>query len=152
MTLKNPITLIVIALTSLLMSFNMNTEVNWLTNYKEAIAQSEKENKPVLMLFSGSDWCSNCIRLETTVFGTSAFQEYAKSKLILLKLDFPVKKKNKLSPELTTQNETLAEKYNKEGAFPSVILLNSHEEVIGTTGYKSIGVEEYIVHLDSFLK
>lgn len=133
-------------------SFAQESTVKWLTNYEEALKVSKKENKPILINFSGSDWCANCMRLEKVVFSSNAFKTYSDKKFVLLKADFPAKKKNKLSPEMTKQNDGLAEKYNKTGAFPTVTILGVDGKVIGTTGYKKMSAEAYVTHLQSFLK
>ena len=104
------------------------------------------------MNFSGSDWCANCMRLEKVVFSSEVFKKYAAENLVLLSLDFPAKKKNKLSPEMTKQNDGLAEKFNKTGAFPTVTILGVDGKALGTTGYKKMSAEAYVAHLQSFLK
>lgn len=108
------------------------TEAQWLNNYETAIEQSQKENKPILLVFSGSDWCKPCIRLEEKVFKSEEFKQFASDKLILLKADFPRKRKNKLSKTQKKHNEALAEKYNKKGQFPLVLLINSQGKVVKT--------------------
>ncbi|MBX9807681.1 MAG: thioredoxin family protein, partial [Flavobacteriaceae bacterium] len=63
---------------------------------------------------------------------------------ILIKADFPKKKANLLSPELTANNQKLAEKYNTEGNFPLVVLLDKNGKVLGQQGYLNIVAEDYI--------
>ncbi len=107
-----------------------HSSLQWLSNYDEAISRSSSENKPILLVFSGSDWCKPCIRLEQQVFETDTFQAYAKEHLVLLKADFPRKRKNKLSKSQQQHNENLAEKYNKTGQFPFVILLDKNGKIL----------------------
>jgi len=151
--MKNLKFLIVALLTTVMLtSFIDNESSIWLTDYKEALTKAKAENKLILMDFSGSDWCSNCIRLEKSVFQTEVFNTYAKDKFILLNVDFPMKSKNKLSKELTDQNAELAKKYNSEGQFPTVIIMDSDEKVLARTGYIEGGAEGYIKHLNDLLK
>jgi len=151
--MKNLKFLIVALLTTVMLtSFIDNESSIWLTDYKEALTKAKAENKLILMDFSGSDWCSNCIRLEKSVFQTEVFNTYAKDKFILLNVDFPMKSKNKLSKELTDQNAELAKKYNSEGQFPTVIIMDSDEKVLARTGYIEGGAEVYIKHLNDLLK
>ncbi|PIQ17180.1 MAG: thiol-disulfide isomerase [Flavobacteriales bacterium CG18_big_fil_WC_8_21_14_2_50_32_9] len=151
--MKNLKFLIVALLTTVMLtSFIDNESSIWLTDYKEALTKAKAENKLILMDFSGSDWCSNCIRLEKSVFQTEVFNTYAKDKFILLNVDFPMKSKNKLSKELTEQNAELAKKYNSEGQFPTVIIMDSDEKVLARTGYIEGGAEVYIKHLNDLLK
>ena len=42
--------------------------LNWRTNLEEAVAQAQKENKAVLVNFTGSDWCKWCMKLNDEVF------------------------------------------------------------------------------------
>jgi thioredoxin-related protein len=37
---------------------------NWLTDFDKAKEQAKKENKSIVMVFSGSDWCAPCIKLD----------------------------------------------------------------------------------------
>jgi thioredoxin-related protein len=106
------------------------SQVQWLNNYDKAIEQSKEEKKPILLVFSGSDWCKPCIRLEQKVFQAEEFKQYATDKLVLLRADFPRKRKNKLPKSQKKHNEILAEKYNKKGEFPLVLLINSDGKIL----------------------
>lgn len=122
-------------------------EANRITDFETAKTQAAKEGKSILMSFSGSDWCGNCIRLEKELFKTAAFAEFASKNLVLLKLDFPAKKKNKLSPEQTKHNENLAEKFNKKGVFPKTLVLNANGELIKPMSYPLSSPSEYVNNL-----
>jgi thioredoxin-related protein len=65
----------------------------WQTNYKQALAQAAKENKQVLLDFTGSDWCPYCIQMDREVLGKSQFENFASKNLVLVKLDYPTKEK-----------------------------------------------------------
>jgi thioredoxin-related protein len=103
---------------------------NWLNDFAAAQEKAERENKVILLYFSGSDWCGPCIRLKKEVFDSGEFSALAENRLVLVRADFPRQKKNKLSPEQTTHNEALAERFNSAGKFPLVVLMNPHGEVI----------------------
>ncbi|MBP9152991.1 MAG: thioredoxin family protein [Flavobacteriales bacterium] len=124
-------------------------EANWITDFDSAKAQAANEKKSILMSFSGSDWCGNCIRLDKELFQTAEFLEFATKNLVLLKLDFPAKKKNKLSDEQTKHNEALAEKYNKNGVFPTTLVLNADGEIIKPMSYPLSSVNDYVQNLTS---
>ncbi len=117
----------------------------WLTHYDSALAKAKAENKIVLMDFSGSDWCGWCKKLDQEIFSTSEFADYADKNLVLLKVDFP--KKARLSAEQEEHNLALAQKYNIEG-FPTVILLDTSENRIGTLGYMEGGPKAFIAELE----
>lgn len=118
-------TLITILFSSLFFS-----SIEWRTDFNKAQAQAVKENKPILINFSGSDWCGPCIRMEKEFFGSHAFANYAANHLLLVNADFPRLKKNQLSKEQMLKNESLAEKYNPEGQFPLTVLVNANGEVL----------------------
>lgn len=122
----------------------------WETNADEAMSLAAKQHKPVILVFQGSDWCAPCIRLDREVWSSETFKTYARDHFIMLKADFPRKKKNALSKEQEEANARLAEKYNQQGVFPLVVVLDEHGTVLGKTGYKKIPPEEYIAHLESF--
>ncbi len=122
---------------------------NWQTNFEEAKVLAQKENKNILLVFSGSDWCAPCMKLEKNIWMSPEFQTEAQNHWITYKADFPKKKANQLSPELTEQNKKLAEKYNKEGSFPLVILLDPSGKVLGLFGFKNSSPSAYIALIHS---
>ncbi|QCX00861.1 thioredoxin family protein [Aggregatimonas sangjinii] len=125
---------------------------SWETGYDEALSLAEETDRPLIVVFSGSDWCAPCIKLEREIWQAKDFQEYAAGHFVLYRADFPKKKKNRLSEELSRENGELSDKFNPNGYFPLVVLVNSKEQVLGTTSYKNLSPEEYITHLNSFLR
>jgi thioredoxin-related protein len=121
----------------------------WKHSLEEAKKEAAEQNKEILLVFSGSDWCGPCIKLDKNVWQSDAFKAESQKKWVLIKADFPKKKANLLSPELTANNEKLAEKYNNEGNFPLVVLLDKTGKVIGQKGYVNISAEDYIMALHS---
>ena len=123
----------------------------WQNNFNTALQMAADDNKALILVFAGSDWCAPCIKLEKEIWESDDFKTYAKEHFVLYKADFPRKKSNKLSKELEEQNKQLAEKYNSRGYFPLVIVLNEDGKVVGETGYKKVSPKDYIEHLNSFL-
>ncbi len=124
----------------------------WLTNFEEAKKMASDNNKHIVLVFAGSDWCAPCIKLEQQVLHTEEFQKYAKEKYVLVKADFPRKRKNQLSAKLQDQNKKLAEKYNKSGGFPLVVVLDNTGKKLGEVGYKKVSPNEYLNLLNSIMK
>jgi thiol:disulfide interchange protein len=91
------------------------------TKPTEAYAASAVSGRPILLIFSGSDWCAPCIRFEREVLQDSAFRAFAAKSLTLLVADFPQRKKQ--PTDLLAAYEALAERYNPQGAFPHLVLL-----------------------------
>ncbi|MDG1242513.1 MAG: thioredoxin family protein [Opitutae bacterium] len=120
----------------------------WMTNFEAAQVKAKAENKPMLLDFTGSDWCGWCIKLDKEVFGEAAFKEYAAAELVLVELDFP---RGKEQPaELKAQNEALAKQYGIRG-FPTILLLSPDGELIEKTGYQRGGPEAYVAHIKEIL-
>jgi thioredoxin-related protein len=125
---------------------------NWQSNFEQAKELATKESKNIVLVFSGSDWCAPCMKLEKNIWNSEEFKAEAQQNWIIYKADFPKKKANQLSEELTQQNKLLAEKYNKGGSFPLVILLDTSGKVLGITGFKNSSPQEYINLIHSFDK
>lgn len=123
---------------------------NWQSNFEQAKELATKESKNIVLVFSGSDWCAPCMKLEKNIWNSEQFKAEAQQNWIIYKADFPKKKANQLSEELTQQNKLLAEKYNKGGSFPLVVLLDSSGKVLGITGFKNSSPQEYINLIHSF--
>lgn len=123
---------------------------SWKTSFTEAKAQAAAENKNILLVFSGSDWCAPCIKLDKTIWQSEEFKSESAQKWVIYKADFPKKKANLLPEELTESNKKLAEQYNKAGNFPLVLLLNPKGSVLGISGYKNVSPQEYIQLIHSF--
>ncbi len=120
----------------------------WLTDLEAAKAQGVKENKPVLIDFTGSDWCPPCIQLHKVVFESAEFAAVA-SKYVLVELDYP--RKTPQAPELKAKNAELSKKFGISG-FPTVLLIDAKSgEVFGkTVGFGGQTAKEYLDKLASF--
>ena len=108
----------------------------WLTDLDTAKTAAANENKKIILVFQGSDWCAPCIKLDREIWSSDEFKTYATDNFTLVKADFPRKKKNKLESEQQKKNNLLMEKYNKNGFFPYVAVLDKNGNVLGSTGYK----------------
>lgn len=94
----------------------------WLTNVDKALEQAKKENKSVLVEFTGSDWCPPCKALKSNIFDSEEFKKYAEDKLVLVELDFPRTKE--IAPEQKEYNSKIAKEYGIRG-YPTVFILDS---------------------------
>ena len=119
--------------------------IQWEPNFEHAKKLAKEKNELILLNFSGSDWCVPCIGLRKEFLESEAFGEFSSKNLILVNADFPRRKKNEVSSEQNKRNEALAEQYNKNGAFPLTLLLNSEGKVLKTwEGKPKVSVEEWI--------
>ena len=121
----------------------------WETDFEAAKDRAKAEGKPMLIDFTGSDWCGWCVKLKKEVFDHQEFKDYAAENLVLVELDFPRRKEQ--SEEEKAQNAKLAEKYEVRG-FPTILILSDKGKEIARTGYKAGGPEAYVEHLKELLK
>lgn len=133
----------------LLISFSSLAQ-DWQTDFELAKKQATDKNQHIILVFQGSDWCAPCIKLDKEIWSTDVFKAYAKDHFVLLKADFPRRKANALSVEQQEKNNQLAEKYNLNGYFPLVVVLDKEGKVLGETGYVKTSPTEYISILESF--
>jgi protein disulfide-isomerase len=122
--------------------------LNWENNLETAIQQAKKENKAVLVNFTGSDWCIWCKRLSSEVFQQKEFKDYANESLVLVMLDFP--RNIEQSAETQAYNRNLAQKYGIQG-FPTILIFDSQGKMVGQTGYLPGGPEKYVENIKSYL-
>jgi len=128
-----------------------NTPITWKTSFEEAKQIATEQNKKILMVFAGSDWCAPCIKLKKKVLVTEEFQKFEKEHIVVLYLDFPKRKKNRLSKEMTKQNESLADQYNRSGLFPNVILVDNGGKVVKNLTYKGQSPTDFIKEIETSL-
>lgn len=121
----------------------------WLTDMAEAKRQAGAKKMPILVDFTGSDWCHWCQKLDEEVFDTQVFASWAPRHVILLKIDFPHDVAQ--SEALKQQNAQLAEQYRVDG-FPTILFLDEAGEVIGKTGYIEGGAEGWTSQAEALLK
>jgi protein disulfide-isomerase len=120
-------------------------KAEWLTDLSEAQSRARAENKLVLLDFTGSGWCAGCQFQEKKLWSAPEFTAYARSNLVLVKLDFPEWAKPGDS-QLKT-NLALSEKFKVEG-FPTIIILNADgQEIKREEGYDGTSAKKYVDHL-----
>ena len=120
----------------------------WLTSYSKALQISAKTGKPVLVDFTGSDWCHWCVQLHHEVFDTPVFKKWAAKNVVLLELDYP--HNTPQSPEIKKQNEELLKKYPVRG-FPTIYFLKSNGKAFGMYYYDQGGPAHWTAMADRLI-
>jgi thioredoxin-related protein len=124
------------------------SDLNWGTDFNQALAQARADGKMVLLHFTGSDWCPWCIKFDHEVLDTDQFATYAQNKLELVLVDFPRTKPQ--DDALKQANRALADRYHVTG-YPTFVLVNYAGNELGRqVGYASGGPSTFIAELDKF--
>ena len=131
------------------MSIQAQKELTWHTDMSKATDISIKENKPMFLFFTGSDWCGWCIRLQKEVFKTPEFIKWAKENVVLVELDFP--RKNEQTDAVKMQNAQLQQQLQVRG-YPTVWFVSAAKTAeakvnltaLGSTGYVAGGPKVWI--------
>ena len=97
--------------------------LDWLTNLEEAQRVSKKSKKPILVYFTGSDWCAPCKMLKKDFFEHPEFIEKSES-FVLVMIDYP-RRVDIISEEQMAYNKGVVAKLNKSRTFPKILILNS---------------------------
>jgi len=139
--------LMVLAVVSI--SSDVLVAATWLNDFSKAQTQAKVEGKYVLVNFSGSDWCGWCIKLRKEVFLKPEFENYAKSNLVLLEIDFP--KRKPLPPVVLQQNQKLAEQFQVQG-YPTLIVLNPQGAKLGRVSYGAGGPKPFISEVEKLIR
>lgn len=117
----------------------------WKTNFNDALKEASATGKEVLLLFSVADNCDSCLRLEKNVLQSEEFLAYTKDNYVLVKQDFQSN-----TPESIEENLLIVEKYNKDGFFPLLVMVNKNAKIVGQLGtYNNETPAQYIAKLKS---
>lgn len=142
-------TIITVLLSVFLLSGGALADLNWHTNWDSAAAESKKTGKPILVNFTGSDWCGWCIKLKDEVFSKPAFKTWSDKKVVLLEVDFPSKKPQ--TAEVKAANQALAKKYGVRG-YPTIMFTKHDGKTIGKLGYMEGGPKAWTGAADKVIK
>jgi protein disulfide-isomerase len=112
----------------------------WTEDFAAASAKAAASKRPLLLDFTGSDWCGWCVKLDKEVFQKSDFQSFSTKHLELVKLDFPKSKPQ--TDAVKAQNASLKEKYQVRG-YPTLVLLSPEgKELKRWVGFKPAFLSE----------
>jgi thiol-disulfide isomerase/thioredoxin len=91
----------------------------WLTSYETAMQTARDTGRPVLTIFTGSDWCPHCRTLEDNVLATDTFLDWADDRVVLLMIDLP---QQGISQAVRSERSQVCIKYGVR-TFPSALLI-----------------------------
>jgi protein disulfide-isomerase len=126
------------------------TDTTWLVDAKVAVQQSHSTKKPIMLLFTGSDWCIYCKKFESEITSSPEFQTWSE-KFIKVEIDFPQHKT--LPPTLAAQNALLKRKFSDLVLrYPTVLIVDSKGSVLAKAGYSPGGGSNWVRELNSIVK
>lgn len=117
----------------------------WLEDYTQAVRLSQEKGLPILIAFTGSDWCPWSLKLAIDVLSTSDFMQRLEKDIVLLWLDFPE------DENVPVANQGLKEKY-QISELPTLVLVHSSGEEITRMGYSPMLSQELASSLQKSLQ
>ena len=124
----------------------------WQNDLQIGLKEAAQQNKKVLLFFSVAERCDACNKLEQNIFKSQEFIEFASENYVLVKIDFSYEAQE-LTKDQLEKNLLIVEKYNKDGFFPHVVVLNKEAKVIKKMEvYTRETPEQYLSLLKSNLK
>jgi thioredoxin-related protein len=121
-----------------------DAHTDWLTDISLAKKQAKAEQKRILMLFTGSDWCPTCIKWDKEALSSPEFQMFAKTNFVLLLVDYPEKKK--ISKAQLRANNVLGEQYGIE-LYPTFVIADAKGKKLEEFNYIEGGPKPLIERL-----
>ena len=123
------------------------TPSGWFDDWNRASAEARRTNRPILVLFTGSDWCHWCKVLHEEVLMKPEFRHFADEKLILVYMDQP--SDTDLPLRLQQTRNQLGRLLKSGNGVPSTVVLSPKgERWDGISGYD----EDYVNTLKKILK
>ncbi|MDV7187108.1 thioredoxin family protein [Lutibacter sp. TH_r2] len=122
-------------------SVEVASNLDWEQSFKKAEKISKKKNKPILIFFTGSDWCGPCKMLVEDFFNTSKFGQLS-DKFVLYEADFP-RSTDLVTKEQQAYNKQLQSKY-KIHSYPTIVVVGSNgNEISRKKGYNLMRDSSY---------
>ncbi|MFP4166298.1 MAG: thioredoxin family protein [Opitutales bacterium] len=106
------------------------------------LERGREEEKPVVLLFTGSTWCPPCKRLANKVLVTDQWAKLVREDIIFVVYDFP--RSGGGSGPVAERREAMAERFGVRG-FPTLVVLDEAGGVAAQrSGASGVDANEYI--------
>ena len=112
----------------------------WHTDLNQAVEIAIKENKKMMLFFTGSDWCGWCVRLQKEVFKTPSFEKWSED-VVLVELDFP--RRTPQDETIKAQNQYLQSIFQVRG-YPSIHFVTPEKTADGKMNLNNLGKIGYV--------
>jgi len=153
--MKNFLVIVALVLSVNTFAQDGQSSLVWHTDMVTAVDKAIAEKKPLILFFTGSDWCGWCKRLQAEVFFMPEFEKWAKDNVVLLELDFP--RRTEQPEELKQQNTNIQQMFGVRG-YPTIWFVTPTKNgteigfgKIGTTGYVNGGPQAWIAEAERIL-
>ena len=120
----------------------------WTVNFEFAKKIAKEKDLNLLLLFTGSDWCHWCKKLNEEVFSQEEFQQEVVKMFVPVKFDFP--SSFKFPKEIEDGYAAERDKYGVRG-YPTVVLTDCDGNAFAVCGYQPGGAEGYITLLNNLV-
>ena len=117
------------------------TPKGWTSDFEAAKVKAAKEHRLMYVLFTGSDWCGYCIKLQKEVLSKPDFKKLGEKDFVLVYIDFPRKSR----ADNPMANRVLSRMYKVQG-FPTAFVMNPNGQVL-TKIVGTLPQQEYIKKL-----
>lgn len=127
----------------------LNAADVWRTDLEAAQQLAVEQDKDLLILFTGTEWCVNCVEFERDILASPDFAAAAEM-FVLVKLEYPAAD-DELPEKIRMDYVQWRERYGIQ-AFPTVILTDAAGRPYAGTTDIGLGPKEYVARLRELQK
>lgn len=128
------------------------TAQQWNTSLESGLREAKNSSRNVLLFFSVPDACDLCVEFDDRVLQSEEFKTFSDD-VVLVRIEFNNSHGRVLTAEEKARNLLIVEKYNKDGFFPLVLIIDSSERILGKAPiYDHQTPQEYIAKLKAIDK
>lgn len=123
---------------------------NWLDSWDDAVAESKKTGKPILIDFTGKEetgeyWCPPCREMRIRIFDTEDFKKWSDENVVLYEAIAP--KKSATKPEV----RRLIGEHRITG-FPTVLIVQPDGTPVVRAQYAGETAAQWVGKVDRFVQ
>jgi thioredoxin-related protein len=140
-----PLGRLVAAVALMVAAVSAQASDRWLRDYDEAMAAAERTGRPVLTIFTGSDWCPHCVTMEKKVLDSEQFLSWAEDRVVLLMIDLP---QQGISQDERNVRSRVCIKYGVR-SFPNTVLIAPDgAKITAQSGYHGQTPEAWLAAIE----
>lgn len=125
---------------------------DWQLDYSNAQSIAAANEKPILIFFTGSDWCGPCKMLVADFFESPEFLDNVAVSFVLYEADFP-RNRSLISKQQSKSNFKLQRRYGIS-SYPTIVVVNARGKKLGMMkGYNLLrDTKNHYSFLDAMLE